>query len=154
MELVTIENITLFLALWGAGLSTYKVISDHRKSVRKLKVNITFGFRIKRRSTGPSVVILSAINMRNRDVTLNSMGFILPDKRYLLIVEPQSNVSFPYTLNEGKECSVWQTQKEFAEELETYGFSGKIKLKGYFKSATGKTYESKKISFNTESIME
>lgn len=154
MNLLTLDNITLVLAMWGALLSTYKVLSDYRKSMRSLKVKVAYGFGITRRDVGPNVIMITAINAGYRDITLNSMGFILPDKRYLLLTEPQSNVRFPHTLSEGKECNVWQTQKQLAEELKSYGFSGKIKLKGYYRSATGKTYKSKAIIFDTESVAE
>lgn len=152
MTFLTIDNITLVLAIWGAVLSTYKILSDYRKSTRNLKVTVSYGFGVGEGEVGPNVLLLSAINVGHRDITLSSMGYILPDKRFLLLFKPQSNVRFPYRLSEGNEVSVWQTQKQFAIELKGYGFSGKNKLKGYYKSATGKIYKSKTFIFDTETV--
>jgi hypothetical protein len=149
-NLFTIENITLFIAIWGAVLSTYKIASDYSKNARKLRVYLAYGFYARGNIVGPSTISLSAQNTGNRDITLNSMGFILPDKKFIMIVEPQSNVKFPYTLSEGKECSVWRIQKELAIELKNHGYSGKIELRGYYRSAIGKLYESKPIDFDIE----
>lgn len=149
-DLITRENITLLIAIWGALLATYKVISDYLKNVRKLKVEVAYGFITRRRSVGPNTITITAINTGHREITLNSMGFILPDKKFLLMIEAQSDVRFPYTLSEGKQCNVWQTQKELAEDLKNNGYSGKIKLRGYYRSATGDTFKSKPIDFDIE----
>ena len=153
MNLITKENITLLIAIWGALLATYKVLSDYLKNVRKLKVQVVYGFITQRRGVGPNVITITAINTGYREITLNSMGFILPDKKIILIIEPQSNVKFPYTLSEGKQCCVWQTQKELAEDLRNNGYSGKIRLRGYYRSATGDTFKSKPIDFDIESAL-
>ena len=152
-NLLTIENITLFIAIWGAGLSTYKVVSDYSKNARKLQVHIVYGLLTQGNIVGPRTISISAQNTGYRDITLSSMGFILPDKKYILIVEPQSNVRFPYTLSEGKECSVWKTQKELAIELKKNGYSGKIKLRGYYRSAVGKIFNSKATTFDIEKTL-
>lgn len=152
-DLITKENITLLVAIWAALLATYKVLSDYLRNVRKLKVQVAYGFITRRRGAGPTVITITAINTGYREITLNSMGFILPDKKISLIIEPQSNVKFPYTLSEGKQCYVWQTQKELAEDLRDNGYSGKIRLRGYYRSATGDTFKSKPIDFDTESAM-
>lgn len=68
-------------------------------------------------------------------------------------MEPRSNVKFPYTLSEGKECSIWETQKELATDLKNNGYSGKIKLRGYYRSAVGKIFKSKPINFDIEKTL-
>jgi hypothetical protein len=116
-------------------------------------VYLAYGFYAQGNIVGPSTISLSAQNIGYRDITLDSMGFIFPDKKYTFIVEPQSNVKFPYTLSEGKECSVWKTQKELAIELRDNGYSGKIKLRGYYRSAIGKIFKSKPIDFDIEKTL-
>lgn len=153
MDLLTIENITLFIAIWGAALSTFKVLFDYSKNARKLKVQVFYGFVTQGNIIGPNTISISAINTGYRDITLNSMGFILPDKKYSMMTEPQSNVKFPYTLSEGNECSVWKTQKQLAIELKKHGYSGKIKLRGYYRTAIGKIFKSKPIGFDIEKTL-
>jgi hypothetical protein len=72
------------------------------------------------------------------------------DKKFLAFLRPDSNVTFPYDLLEGKSCSVWITTKELADDLRREGYSGKINLKGYYKDAIGGDYESKSVKFNVE----
>lgn len=153
MDLLSIQNITLFIALWGALLSTYKVLSDYSKNKRKLKVKIAYGFVVHGPDVGPTTISVSAINTGFRDITLNSVGFVLPDNVYSTIIEPQSNVRFPYTLSEGKECDVWKTRRQLALELKRNGYSGKIKLRGFYRSATGEISRSKPIDFDIESAL-
>lgn len=151
MSLFSLENITLFIALWGAILSTYKVLSDYMKRTRKLKVELAYGVgRYQGGQFGPPIISIIATNIGFREITLNSMGYLLPDNQQILFLEPQSSVKFPCSLSEGKQCVVWQTQRELAKDLKNHGYSGKIKLRGYYKSATGETYKSKSIGFNVE----
>jgi len=154
LDLITKENITLLIALWGALLATYKILSDYRKSIRRLKVEVSYGFfTLREGGVGSTVITITAINTGHREITLNSMGYILPDNKYSVIIEPQSNVRFPYTLSEGKQCNVWRTQRDLAEELKDHGYSGKIRLRGYYRSATGETIKSKAIDFDIESAL-
>jgi hypothetical protein len=140
MSLFSLENITLFIALWGAILSTYKVLSDYMKRTRKLKVELAYGVgRYQGGQIGPPIISIIATNI-----------YLLPDNQQILFLEPQSSVKFPCSLSEGKQCVVWQTQRELAKDLKNHGYSGKIKLRGYYKSATGETYKSKSIGFNVE----
>jgi hypothetical protein len=63
-------------------------------------------------------------------------------------MDPDSNVSFPHTLNEGKSCIVWKNVILFSQELKRHGFTGKIWMKGYFTSSIDEEFLSKKINFN------
>jgi sRNA-binding regulator protein Hfq len=153
MNLFTFENITLLIALWGAVLSTAKVLYDYSRNICRLKVYLAYGFLTQGNIVGPDTISISAMNIGYRDVTLNSMGFILPDEKYIMIIEPQSNVKFPYTLSEGKECSVSKMQKQLAKELRKHGYSGKIKLRGYYRSAIGTIFKSKPVDFDIEKAL-
>ena len=151
-ELLNKENIILLLAVCGA-LSTYKVVSDYRKSVRRIKVELSYDFHNQGNNEEPSVITLRIVNMGSKEVTLNSMGYILPDGTKVILIEPQSNVSFPHTLSEGKDCSIWNEQREWAEELRRLGYSGNIKIIGFYGSNTGEIFKSEPIDFDIESTL-
>jgi len=57
---------------------------------------------------------------------------------------------FPYTLSEGKEYNILETQSQLASSLKEKGYSGKIKLRGYYKNTLGKIFKSKPIDFDIE----
>jgi hypothetical protein len=153
-NLFTITNITLFIALWGAILSTIKVLSDYRVNTRKLEVKVLNSFISQGNIVGPPMLSIDAINSGNRPITLNQVGFLLPDGRKTIMIEKISNVEFPYTLTEtNPQCSVSKVQKQFAIELKKNGFEGKIKVRGYYKSATGEIFKSKPFKFSIENAL-
>jgi hypothetical protein len=153
-NLFTITNITLFIALWGAILSTIKVLSDYRMTKRKLEVKVTHSFISQGNIVGPLMFSIDAINSGSRPITLNGVGFLLPDGRKTIMMEKISNVDFPYTLTEtNPQCSVSKFQKQLAIELKKNGFEGKIKLRGYYQSATGEIFKSKPFKFSIENAL-
>jgi hypothetical protein len=145
--------ITLLIAIYGALLSTYSVWTARQEHKREIKVELSYGFmRNPLSGVSPPMLLLSASNTGTKTVTLTSMGLILPrkDKKYLIFAQPESNVSFPCDLLEGKNCNVWVTTKELAEDLKREGYSGRISLKGYYRDAIGGYYESKSFKFDIE----
>jgi len=87
MSEFSVQNITLFIAVWGAVLSTYKILSDYRAKQRQVKVKVTNGLITQGNEVSPYIINISAINMGLRDVTLNSVGFLLPDGRKTIMME-------------------------------------------------------------------
>ena len=138
------------IALWGAILSTYILLSDFQKNIKKIQVNIYHGFISGVPVESSVVLTLEAINLGYRNVILAAMGFILPDNQKIVLVQPKSNVQFPYTLSESEKCSVWKETKEFSQELKAHGYSGEIKLVGYYENSIGKIFKSKKFDFTIE----
>ena len=144
--------ITLIIAIYGAILSTYSIWNARKEHKHEIKVELAYGFSTNPLSPKGLLLILSALNIGRKPVTLSSMGLILPSKdiKYYTILRPNSNVSFPYDLPEGKRCSVWIGTKELAENLKHEGFSGEINLRGYYGDAIGGKYKSKKLKFDIE----
>lgn len=153
IELLNKDNIILLLAVWGALLSTYKVVSDYRKNTHRIKVELSYEYHNQGKNVGPSVITSRAVNMGSREVTLNSMGYILPDGKKVVLIEPESNVSFPHSLSEGKDCYFWVEQRKCAEELRKLGYSGKIKIIGFYGSNTGEILKSEPIDFDIKSTL-
>ena len=148
--------ITLIIASYGAILSTISIWYARQEQKRKLKVSLRYGFSLDPLSQGkpPLMPILSAYNIRKKTVTLTMVGLILPtkDKKYLDLLRPNSNVSFPHDLLEGKSCDVYIEPKELTNQLKKEGYSGKISLKGYYKDAIGSKYISKSLKFDIEKV--
>jgi hypothetical protein len=145
---------TLLIAVYGAILSTYSVLSRRQEQRPKLKVLLKYGITIDplSQARSPLKFILSALNTGKKTITLDIVGLILPtkDKKYFDFYYPNSPVHFPYDLLEGKSCSVYIELKELANDLKQEGYSGKISLKGYYKDAIDRKYESKSVKFDIE----
>jgi hypothetical protein len=150
-EITWIQGVTLFIAVWGAFLSTYKILSDRKSSKRNVTVKVTTGIISQGCAPHPFIINISAINMGLRDVTLKSVGFLLPNGKEPIIMAQNTTIRFPYTLPEGNECTVSKFRFKLAKELKQNGFSGKVKLRGYYQGATGEYYKSKPHAFDIDS---
>jgi hypothetical protein len=144
--------ITLLIALYGAILSTYSIWASRQEHKRELKVRLSYGFSTSPLAPKGLLLIIEALNTGRKTITLSSMGLILPtkDKKYFTFLRPNSNVNFPHDLTEGKSCSVWISTKELSENLKLEGYSGEIKLIGYYGDAIGGRYKSKPIKFDID----
>ena len=143
--------ITLIIAIYGAVLSTYSVLISKQQYKREIKVVLSYGFiRNPLSQVSPTMLFIAAHNTGEKTITLTSMGLLLPNKKYLNFLRPDSNVSFPHELLAGKDCNVWVTTKELAEDLKREGLSGKVSLKGFYRDAIGGDYRSKSIKFNID----
>src|SRR3972149_345911 len=135
--LINRDNITLLIALWGAILATIKVVYDYQNKTRRINVKVSKGFVLQGSTiVSPDIISITAINKGYRDVILNSVGLMIPNNT-VLIREINTDVQFPYPLKDDQSCIVYKKIPELSQELQKHGYSGKIKLRGYYTSATG-----------------
>jgi len=151
------ENYTLIIAVYGASLATCKFVYDYWKGRREIRVKLNYS-REKTMyddEVGPEILAISAVNTGYRSVILDGAGYILPDKTCVHFDDPlrlsRMNVKFPKTLSEGQRCNVWIELKDLGQQLRERGLSGKVKLRGYYRSTVGKTYRSKPKEFTIPS---
>jgi hypothetical protein len=149
---ITRQDLTLIIAIWGAFLSSYQLISDYLKNKRSIKVELSYGFLSNVRSVGPNILSIQANNIGFRNVTLSSVGLIINKETQMIIMDPIGNVQLPHTLGEGQSCVIYKEQLDLARQMVNNGFSGKVKLVGVYKSAIGKTYKSKPIEFDIDEV--
>lgn len=72
--------ITLIIAVYGAGLSTYTIWSARKEHKRELKVELMYGVSTHPLAPKGLLLIIQALNTGRKTVTLSSMGLILPNK--------------------------------------------------------------------------
>ena len=134
------------MAIYGAALSTFTFIANWKEKTQRIKVKLEMRFL----TYGPQKsrhFILSALNTGSKTVRLNSIGIFLPNNLKCAIIRPQG-VQFPYDLAEGNKCQVWEKRKNILQSLKVKGFSGKVKLVGYYSSALDVVYKSKPFIFD------
>ena len=142
--------ITLLIATYGAVLSTYSAWTARQEHKREIKAQLAYGMvREGYPPTVSTVLIISALNPGEKTVTLSSTGLILPNKKHLAFLEPR-NLQLPHDLPDGKSCSTYIDTKELAEELRKQGYSGKVKLIGYYGDALGERHKSKSLRFDID----
>ncbi len=143
--------VTAVVAIYGAILSTYTLIQNRQEKQRRVSVKLSNGFlHYGNDGLSPAMLLLEATNPGDRTVILNTAGLSLPDGKTVAFLNPQSNVSFPHSLAEGNSCIVWTPLKELARQLRQEGYSGKVKLVGFFRDQLGRLYKSKAFIFDIE----
>lgn len=139
--------VTALVALYGAVLSTLNFIAARREKRRSVTVELSLGLL----TWDPgSKLLLTASNPGSLSVTLSSCGIRLPNGKQAVFPIPNSNVRFPHELHGGKDCLVWTDAKEFAQVLREQGFSGRVKVRGFYRDQTGGLHTSKATRFDLD----
>lgn len=149
-----IAILTAAVAVYGAGLSTYTLIRNLKEKQRQVNVNLSNGCLTFGPELSQAMIFIEASNPGNRTVILNTVGISLPDKRTLVFPNPESNVHFPHPLPEGTGCMVWTPLKELAQRLTQGGYSGRLKLVGYYRDQVGTLYTSNTFALDIDGWLE
>jgi len=139
-----IQIVTIFIALYGAVLSTVIFIVKRKENQRQLAIKISNGFLPILDDVGELLLFIEIYNPGNRTVLIQPPWIVLPDRKTLVFPNPQSNVTFPYMLQEGSNCRIWIEMKVLTNQLKREGYTGKIKIKAGVRDGAGKEYISKK----------
>jgi hypothetical protein len=145
--------VTGVVAVFGASLSTWNAVSKQLEKRRRVTVKVSRGFEAYGPVLGPDSVIVTALNKGQRSVTLSGAGSLLPDGGTVIYFGQSGNTRFPHELESGKSCLISMPVQAVGEQMKKAGFSGTIKLAGYFRDALDKTYASKRFHFDVEKSM-
>jgi hypothetical protein len=145
---------TLYIALYGAGLSTITLIAliitryiDHR-----IRIRVTVGNAL----TTPDLtkaISIQASNLGTRGTSLGTPYLALPKPgTSLAFMTPYSrNASNPYEISPGKpDLSVLENIAVVADKLKKEGYSGHMPFRAVVPGVGGKEYKSKKMWFDLE----
>ena len=150
ISLDLIGVITAVVALYGAVLSTYTLVQNRREKRRHIGVAISNGFIPRGADLGPAMLLIRVTNPGHRAVTIQCPSLRLPTGGSVVFLEPQSDVSFPHELAEGKNCTVWTEIGVVSEQLANHGHTGTVKLVAECDDAVGTTYRSKQWLFQVD----
>jgi hypothetical protein len=156
-----VQLIIAAVAIYGAALSTYNLYSRRPK----VKVNWSHGFLGTPGVgiTSPPFLTLTAMNKGERTVMLGFVGFDLPYKnlfhilfrrreKYILQFPLPDKLGhkLPYELIPGTSFDYSTPFGDLARSLLNSGYSGDVKVSGYFKDQVGNIYRTKKFVFNID----
>jgi len=142
------EVVTAIVAVYGAVLSTISWLAGRREKRRQVTVRLAFGVPLYGHGPGDQQVLIDASNAGHRPVNLVAVGFRLPDKRVIPLIQPSAIPPLPLDLTEGKNCIVMVDPHVLSRTLREAGFPRKVKLVGFFRDAVDQTYTSKKWLFD------
>lgn len=145
-NLLTLTNVTIFIILCGGVALALKVLFDH--SNKRWKIIVEIGH------TSDNSILIAATNIGYENVTFSLVGFILPNNKLSWNPLDVQKYQIPYTLHVGKSITMPQgTPKQLAIKLKDDGYSGKIKLRGFFKIDTDIILKSKSFDFDIEKAL-
>ena len=145
-----IASITALVALYGAVLSTYTLISSRRDKRRRVKVELSTGFLATGPDLSTAMLFIKVSSTGHISVTLQRPGIQLPNKRTWFPSSQPGEPSFPHELRPGQTCTVWFPLAVFANQLKKEGFFGKVKLVGFCRDAMRTVYKGKRWEFNVD----
>jgi len=139
-----IQILTSLVAFYGAILSTVIFVVKRKENQRQLNIKITNGFLPMLNDVGKLLLFIEVYNPGNRKVLIQIPWIFLPDRKTFVFPNPQSDVTFPYMLQEGSNCRIWIEMKTLTNQLKREGYTGRIKIKAGVRDGAGKEYISKK----------
>ena len=142
--------ITALVALYGAALSTYTLISSRLDKRRRIKVELSKGFLPTDVDPPKTMLFIQVSNPGHITVTIQPPGIQLPGGGTRVFRNPNSDVGFPHDLDPGKACTVWTPLAVLAKQFKEKGFSGKVELVGFCRDAVGTTHKGKRWEFNVD----
>ncbi|MDD3421378.1 MAG: hypothetical protein PHS47_03650 [Methanocellales archaeon] len=151
MALDTVYVITIFIAVWGAFLSTILAIIKIRENRPKLKVELAPRLirgdgSILGDTDTRNVLSVSCANIGKRPITVNSCGIKLPKNKIMYILT-NSPDQLPKKLEDGESCTIIDEISRVARKLISEGFEDKMKLKGFFYRCNWKAISQQKNNF-------
>lgn len=135
--------VTVLVALYGAGLSTFNYLAQRQRDRRALKVEI-----IDSGDEGSSQPTLdvSAVNIGFRSIHLENkhVAIILKDGEEIVTLSPTGEfcTHLPCELKEGEKFTAQITVNELSASLAEKGYKGRVKLRGQLIDAEGDAYRS------------
>ncbi|MCM3628779.1 hypothetical protein M3194_15655 [Paenibacillus glycanilyticus] len=139
------QIITVGIALYGAVMSTITFVANKKEKTRQLEADITNGFLTYDHGLSGGMLFLTVRNKGYKTASINAPFLLLPNKSKIVFTRPQSNVTFPYKLEEGTDCQIWIEIGDIAEMLYERGYRGEVKLQCGVNENGGKTIYSKKL---------
>lgn len=153
-DYVLITNVVVaMVALYGAVLSSYTLLTQRRDKKPKIKVSFSRGFIGNSIYLSAPKFIFEAINTGQVPVYLSSAGYLLPKKfgeerLTAFFTGPDPDASshwFPHTLEPGNSFTAYRDADEIINALKGRGYTEKVAIQPFYKDRAGNTYMGKKI---------
>lgn len=142
--------VTGVVAVYGALVSTWNVVTKHLETKHRIKVKMSLGFETFGPDLGPASVLVTALNTGQLAVTLVEAGLRLPNNQHTTHFSPSGTAHFPHELKRGQNCFIVVPIREVAVALKRGGFSGTIRVKGFYRDALDKRHTSGRFKVNIE----
>jgi hypothetical protein len=136
------DIITLVIAIYGAGLSTYILY----KQRRHISIAIQPDFHVYANgSISTQMVSIKAVNLGARDVKLTFPTIRLPNGKFLSFTNVSGMNEFSKRLADGDTASLSMSMQKLSNSLKSTGLKGKVKIRPCCYDSAGKQYLGKRF---------
>jgi len=115
------DDLTLFLAIWGAALSTFLgflKVRDYFRDRPILKISVKPGYKATKGSPygDMALLMITVANVGRRPIFINGVSLVVPrSKTYLLCGDPHS-ARYPVELKEGQAHNFIMNEDEIRQK--------------------------------------
>lgn len=142
------ELVVTIVAVLGFGLSLFNLYIERKDKRTNLAVSVSLG--VIEDDLASPLILIEGANKGRESVTLQSGGVRLPKDMKVYMFNPAYGVTFPCELQRGKNVTIRKNRKEFAQDLLSRGYTGRLKIRGFYTDALGKVHTSKTVKFDVE----
>jgi len=96
------------------------------------------------RDLSDPMVFVTVTNPGDRAVLVGVPYLKLPGNKKMFFPDYQSNVRFPYRLEEGECCQIWAKENDVKNTLRDNGYRGKVPIKAMVNDQTDRKYRARK----------
>lgn len=132
-------------AVVGALAALYTIVKTRRRLKRKVSVKMSWGVLTYPNGTlSDWMIFVKVSNPGERAVIVNVPYLQLRGKDKMFFPAYKSDVNFPYKLEEGGCCSIWNKESEIQNTLRDHKYKGKVRVRAVVEDQTDKPYRSRK----------
>lgn len=140
--------LTIGIAALSLVVSALTLFLHFRQKKEQIRVTASLGFQVSPMSVSETQFHLAAANVGERNVTLSSFGFRMPNKQVMILPFGEQHVRLPHELQPGKSCTMYMPVASAVEALVGQGYKSKVKLVPQFAAQSGVTFRGKALRFN------
>jgi hypothetical protein len=142
------DAITLAIAGYGAGLSTYNLVQAVRRDRRQLKVSMSTALYTYGPDLGPAMLSIEVVNTGHRPVVVNPPTLRLPDNKTLALMGADGISDFPKELGDGAAGAIRSRYRDVAAALASSGYPPIVEVTPICSISTGQTFSGRPWKVN------
>lgn len=141
----TKDIVTICIALYGAGLSTFIFVTQRINKRRKIRVKVKYGFEVP---NGAKLLLINAANVGQVDVTIDSFALRTSLNWKLMFPPSQQEFRLPHELKPGQSVTFQFPLTVLLQTLVGNGYHSLVHLVPVVDDQDGVTYCGKTIRFD------
>ena len=130
----------------GTLATIYAIAKNRRRMKRQVAVKASWGMlTFPNGDLSDPMIFVTVTNPGDRPVTVNVPYFQLPHNKKMYFPNYQSNIRFPYRLEEGECCQMWVKESGVMNTFRDEGYKGTVRIRVFVDDQADGHYRAKKV---------